>query len=137
MILSDIPVHREQVDKLTCFFPASNPEALAERDEKVNAEQRTPPQCGCRSTDQQFRGIRPAFLAVFEDVLRAPVSAVAQGALPRLLRYEDIARERLDLRQRLSVELQRHEAEATALAISPRLPQYHCWNGSSHIDHRS
>lgn len=116
LLLSDIPVHREQADGLASFFPALNPEALADSVERIVAEQGTSPKSSPASQTNSLAAFGQRLLTVFEEVAREPVPTVAQGALQLLLRYEDIARERLDLIHRLSAELQRREADSGALA---------------------
>lgn len=115
LILSDIPVHREQAEGLASFFPALNPEALADCVERVVAEQIESPKVTTSPATNSLEVFGRRLMTVFEEVAREPVPAVAQGALQLLLRYEDIARERLELIQRLSAELQRRDAEAAAL----------------------
>ena len=116
LILSDIPVHREQAEGLASFFPALSPEALADCVERVTAEQKARPESTPATTADCLQAFGERLLTVFEEVAREPVPAVAQGALQLLLRYEDIARERLELIHRLSAELQRRDAEAAVLA---------------------
>jgi len=116
LILSDIPVHREQAEGLASFFPALSPEALADCVERVTAEQKARPESTPATTADCLQAFGERLVTVFEEVAREPVPAVAQGALQLLLRYEDIARERLELIHRLSAELQRRDAEAAVLA---------------------
>ncbi|MFM7115675.1 MAG: glycosyltransferase family 4 protein [Planctomycetota bacterium] len=116
LILSDIPVHREQAEGLASFFPALSPEALADCVERVTAEQKARPESTPATTADCLQAFGERLLTVFEEVAREPVPAVAQGALQLLLRYEDIARERLELIHRLSGELQQRDAEAAVLA---------------------
>lgn len=115
LILSDIPVHREQAEGLASFFPALSPEALADCVERVITEQKASPEPTPSPLTDCLKAFGERLMTVFEEVAREPVPAVAQGALQLLLRYEDIARERLELIHRLSAELQRRDAETAAL----------------------
>jgi glycosyltransferase involved in cell wall biosynthesis len=116
LILSDIPVHREQAEGLASFFPALSPEALADCVERVIREQRASPEPTPALPTNCLKAFGERLMTVFEEVAREPIPVVAQGALQLLLRYEDIARERLELIQRLSAELQRRDAESAVLA---------------------
>jgi glycosyltransferase involved in cell wall biosynthesis len=115
LILSDIPVHREQAEGLASFFPALSPEALADCVERVISEQKARPESTPAATTDCLQAFGEGLLTVFEEVAGELVPAVAQGALQLLIRYEDIARERLELIHRLSADLQRREVEAAVL----------------------
>jgi len=116
LILSDIPVHREQAEGLASFFSALSPEALADCVERVITEQKASPEPTPALPTNCLMAFGERLMTVFEEVAREPIPAVAQGALQLLLRYEDIARERLELIHRLSAELQRRDAESAVLA---------------------
>lgn len=115
MLLSDIPVHREQAEGLASFFPALSAEALAACVERILAEPEAPAAVRTAPPVNGLAAFGERLLNVFEEVAREPIPTVSQGALPLLLRYEEIARERLDLIHRLSAELQRRDAESAAL----------------------
>ena len=116
LIVSDIPVHREQADGLASFFPALSPEALADCVERVIAGQRAVPESTLTPLANGLEAFGRRLMTVFEEVAYEPIPKVAQGALQLLLRYEDIARERLDLIYRLTAELERREVQTATIA---------------------
>lgn len=110
ILLSDIPVHREQAGPQCHFFRPSDAAGLAELVLRVCGE--TTPAGGevdpaghpPASTGSLSRvsGFGRELVELFRQVLADPQTRVAQKTLPLLLRYQDIAQERLELIEQLS-----------------------------------
>lgn len=114
LILSDIPVHREQADGYGEFFAARDADSLAAKVRQVQTGLAARPAASLQPTPAEaMLSFGRDLLTLFEKVAAEPLS-VAQNALPLLLRYEDICRERLELIERLAADLQRQQELAAA-----------------------
>lgn len=113
LLLSDIPVHREQADGYGSFFAARNAEELAAKILQLPGEpplDRTP--VSQPTAEEALKHFGRGLVRLFREVAAEPIPVAAQGALALLLRYEEICRERLELIERLAADLRQRSDPA-------------------------
>lgn len=106
ILLSDIPVHREQASSDCYFFDPRDAAGLADLVVAKCPVERPRP---TRSPEEILASARESVCRfgrqlrdLFVEIAAEPESEVARRSLPLLIRYQDIAQERLELIQQLS-----------------------------------
>ncbi len=119
IVLSDIPVHREQMGDTGHYFPAEDPILLADLIETLwerlpDANNLAQEHAALRDQEQRVQAFGRQLLGLFQQTLAFQRERVAAQVLPLYTLMHEEAKQRLTVIQRLSTRIQELERAVAA-----------------------